>query len=80
MKAKDHQPLPHPSQRRAPRLLDDDLVRAAEILEGEAEALLRSHTVHGEWDLATEIDRRAKADYDEYRAIAKRFRRVAGKL
>lgn len=64
----------------APRLLDEDLLRAAEILEREAELIRDSYTLGGRrprWDPA---DRSAKADHDEMLRLARRFRKVVGKL
>ena len=72
--------MPHPSMRRQPHLLDEDLVRAAEILEQYARELKASHTVRGAWPKTTAEDLRAKDDHDECLRIARRFRKVAGKL
>lgn len=65
---------------RTPELLDDDLVRAAEILEREAGFLRDSHAtrVGRRWSWCGEA--RPRADHDEMIALAKRFRKIAGTL
>lgn len=63
-----------------PRLLDEDLLRAAEILEREAEIIRDSYTLGGRRPRWDPEDREAKADHDEMRALARRFRKVAGTL
>jgi len=57
----------------------DLLLRAAEILEREAQSLADGHTTHaGQWVLAYPSDRRAKKDHDEMLAIASELKREAG--
>ena len=63
-----------------PRLLDADLIRAAEILERDAQCLFDSHTLDGLWLRMDDLDRHAKKHHDEMRRLARRFRRVAGTL
>mgnify|MGYP000925222270 CR=1 FL=1 len=55
------------------------LVRAAELLKREAQALYECHTINGQWFvMADRADKRAKADYEEMIAIADELRREAG--
>ena len=61
-------------------LLDADLIRAAEILEREAQCLRDSHTLDDKWVRMDDLDRHAKAEHDEMRRLARRFRKVAGTL
>jgi len=54
------------------------MLRAADLLESDAEDLKRSHTyANGEWDTRDPIDEVAKADYDERLAIAAKLRLMA---
>lgn len=57
--------------------LIEDLQRAAEILEEEADVLRASYTTpDGKWPPG-EDNEKARDDYTEYRAIAARFRAAA---
>lgn len=60
--------------------LDEDLLRAAEILEREAMVLFKSFTVRGKWASLDESHVQAKRDRDECLRLAKRFRRIVGTL
>lgn len=54
------------------------LLRAAQLLELNAEDLKRSHTLEdGEWDTTNPIDESAKAAHDEEMAIAAKLRVMA---
>lgn len=46
------------------------LLRAAQLLEEDAECLKRSHTLNGEWIAMSPEDERAKADCVERMALA----------
>lgn len=52
-----------------------DILKAALWLEQEAHDLKLSHTVRGRWAANLDaLDRSAKQNYDEWRALAKRLR------
>lgn len=54
------------------------LLRAAQLLESNAEDLKRSHTFcDGEWCITDPIDESAKSIYDEEMAIAAKLRAMA---
>lgn len=53
------------------------LLRAAELLEGDAAALKACHTVRGRWPRSP-IDRGAKLDHDEMLSVARKLRALAG--
>lgn len=54
------------------------LLRAAQLLESNAEDLKRSHTLEdGEWDTTDPLDESAKAICDEELAIAAKLRVMA---
>jgi len=69
---------------RPPHLLDADLLRAAQILEETATAIKESNAVGDHQWAATSLDAalvaKDRADHDEMMRIARRFRRVVGKL
>jgi hypothetical protein len=48
--------------------------RASELLEYEAEGLKESHAPYGKW----EGEQAAKADYDEFKKVAKTLRELVG--
>ena len=51
------------------------LIRAADMLEEDAQCLEESHTTsEGVWDLSDPLDVNAKADCDERRAVAAALR------
>lgn len=57
----------------------ETLLRAATILNREAQALYECHTINGQWFvMADRADKRAKSDYEEMLAIANELRRSAG--
>lgn len=60
-----------------PKLFDEDLVRAAEILEREAHSIHSSFTVNNRWERGSVLPR---MHHDEMRKLARRFRKVAGVL
>lgn len=62
------------------KLLDTDLLRAAELLTEHAEELKRSTTCNGRWVSSDGSHERDKADHDEMLAIARRFRKIVGTL
>ena len=63
------------------RLLDADLIRAAEILEREAAVIFLTYV---DWSSGHNVWKRGsadkKAEHFELRRIARRFRRVVGRL
>jgi len=62
-------------------LLDEDLVRAAQILEETARSIKLSNAVgKTEWVGPPELVKKDRADHDEMLRIARRFRNIAGKL
>jgi len=64
-----------------PTLLDEDLVRAAQILEETAHAIRLSNAVGKvQWVGPPTLVKNDRADHDEMLRIARRFRRVVGKL
>jgi len=66
---------------RTPILLDEDLVRAAEILEETAGEIKRSNAVGDrQWIGDPDLVKKDLADHDEMLRIARRFRRVVGTL
>ena len=57
----------------------ETLLRAAELLKHEAQALYECHTVNGQWFvMADRADKKAKSDHAEMLAIAAELRRAAG--
>ena len=66
---------------RTPILLDEDLVRAAQILEETAGEIKRSNAVGDrQWIGDPALVKKDRADHDEMLRIARRFRRVVGTL
>jgi hypothetical protein len=59
-------------------LLDEDILRAAEILKQDAQDIKASHTIRGRWTSTDPIDVSAKAHYDECSRISRRLRRMVG--
>lgn len=53
------------------------MLRAAQLLEQDAEDMKRSHTIDGVWDTTDPIDESAKADHDEHLGIAAKLRVLA---
>jgi hypothetical protein len=60
--------------------LDEDLVRAAELLEQGARMLYDSFTCRGKWVSSDGGHLAAKQEHDEQRRIARRLRKVVGTL
>ena len=66
---------------RTPILLDEDLGRAAQILEETAHAIKLSNSVGKTyWVGPPALVKKDRADHDEMLRIARRFRRVVGTL
>jgi len=66
---------------RTPILLDEDLIRAAEILEETAGEIKRSNAIGArQWIGDPDLVKKDRDDHDEMLRIARHFRRVAGKL
>ena len=66
---------------RTPILLDEDLLRAAEILEETARAIKLSNAVGKiEWVGPPDLVKKDRADHAEMLRIARRFRRLGGTL
>ena len=66
---------------RIPTLLDEDLVRAAQILEETARAIKLTNAVgKTEWVGPPELVKKDRAAHDEMLRIARRFRHVVGTL
>ena len=62
------------------KLDDAKLLRAAEILDAEARLLFDSFTNRGRWVSSDGSHESARRDHDEYRAIARHFRKAVGRL
>lgn len=62
------------------KTFDEELLRAAELLEEDAEALRGCHTLNGAWIIVDDLDRAAQRGYEERIALAKRFRALGASI
>lgn len=53
------------------------LVRAAQLLEEDAECLKRSHSIDGKWFLEDRADETAKSGHDERMSLGAKLRLMA---